>query len=132
MLSPLLVNYPDYYTFPFIKETDVLNNENPNLIDPNAFGQDYNDNNYAFIKATQEIEDDNDPIANVVVESEGNLLSELLTGKQFETKSETKAEEKKEKFEQITEGFCSPANNSNNLMTFIILIIICLFIIYRK
>ena len=36
--APLLVNYPDYYTFPFIKETDVLNNTNPNLIDPDAFG----------------------------------------------------------------------------------------------
>jgi hypothetical protein len=141
MLSPLLVNYPDYYTFPFIKETDVINNVNPNLIDPDAFGKNYNDNNYAFIKATQEIEDDNNPIADVVVESEDNLLSELLTGKQLRTipemvekvekEEKEEKEEKKEKFEQITEGFCSPANY-NNILNLIIIVLICLFIIYRK
>jgi hypothetical protein len=50
MYSPLLVNYPDYYTFPFIKETDVINNENENLIDDDPYGKNLNDNNASFIK----------------------------------------------------------------------------------
>lgn len=135
MLSPLLVNYPDYYTFPFIKETDVLNNENPNLIDPNAFGQDYNDNNYAFIKATQEEEDDNNPIANVNVDSKENLLSELLTGEQEKIVPETKPENKKESSkEKFTQNVSSNSSlfDSNNILTIIILVIICLFLIYKK
>lgn len=74
--TPLLVNYPDNYTFPFIKETDVINNQNDNLIDINPYSENSNDNNLNLLTDVglkQNIKNNNDNQDNEI-ENFGNLL----------------------------------------------------------